>query len=69
MTRTIYMLNSKLGKEVPLYTFTTQDDLEWYVTWQLSCSTKEYHAIMNAFEGNVPFQATPNLQYVIKNGE
>ena len=50
MTRTVYMLNTRRGISSPLFTFETNDELDWYVTWKLSCSTKEAYDIMDAFE-------------------
>lgn len=71
MTRTVYMINTRQSISTPLYTFQTIDDLDWYVTWKLSCSTKEAYAIMEAFKKEVPFfnESCPHIQYEVRLGE
>lgn len=71
MTRTVHMINKIQETSCPLYTFETNDELDWYVTWKLSCSTKEAYAIMDAFEKGIPFfnESCPHIQYEVRLGE
>lgn len=71
MTRTVHMINKRQKTSCPLYTFETNDELDWYVTWKLSCSTKEAYAIMDAFEKGIPFfnESCPHIQYEVRLGE
>ena len=71
MKRTIYMFNPKIGVSQPLYTFTEDHDLDWYVTWKLSCSTREAYAMMDAFNKGIPFveEFYPNIQYEVRLGD
>ena len=71
MTRTVYMINTRRDTSCPLFTFETNDELDWYVTWKLSCSTKEAYAIMDAFEKGLPFfnESCPYIQYEVRPGE
>lgn len=71
MTRTVHMINKRQETSCPLYTFETNDELDWYVTWKLSCSTKEAYAIMDAFEKGIPFfnESCPHIQYEVRLGE
>lgn len=69
--KTLYMVNPKVERGTPLFTFTSIEELEWYVTWKLSCSTKEYHAMMDCFLNDKPYreEVYPNIQYEIRPGE
>lgn len=71
MTRTVYMINTRRDTSCPLFTFETNDELDWYVTWRLSCSTKEAYAIMEAFEKGLPFsnESCPYIQYEVRPGD
>lgn len=71
MEKTLYMLNSRVERETPLFTFTTNEELSSYVHWRLSCSSREYHAMMNAFLKGLTFSEEfhPNIQYEIRNGK
>lgn len=65
------MFNPKVERQTPLFTFTTDEELSWYVTWKLSCSTREAIAMMSCFSNGKPFREEfyPNIQYEIRPGE
>jgi hypothetical protein len=65
------MLNTKRNKEFPLYSFNTQNDLEWYVLMHVSVSQKEYDLIMERLNNNLPYvdDSTPHIQYEVRLGE
>lgn len=71
MEKTLYMLNTHVERETPLFTFTTNEELSWYVHWNLSCSDKEYHDMMNVFLKGLPFveKSHPHIHYEIRNGK